>query len=181
MNKSILFKLTTAAALSLGVVLPASAVTYMFSADLSGATEAPPNSSPGFGTALVTFDDAALTVSVLELWGNLTGPVTANHIHCCTATPGTGTAPVTLGFTGVPAVNTGFYSNTFSLAAGAFSTLLVGTQAGSSYVNIHTANNPGGEIRGFLLASAVPEPATFGLMALGLALVGGLARRRKAA
>ena len=45
---------------------------------------------------------------------------------------------------------------------------------GKYYLNVHTVNNGGGEIRGFLL---VPEPTSFGLLAFGaLALVG--ARRR---
>jgi len=38
--------------------------------------------------------------------------------------------------------------------------------AGRAYINFHTVQNPGGEIRGSL--ELVPEPATTGFMALGL-------------
>lgn len=45
---------------------------------------------------------------------------------------------------------------------------VAGLLAGESYLNIHTTQFPGGEIRGFLVAQ-VPEPGTFGLLGIGLA------------
>lgn len=47
---------------------------------------------------------------------------------------------------------------------------------GRYYLNVHTANNSGGEVRAFLIP--VPEPTTGALAAAGLA--GLLGRRRKA-
>ena len=44
------------------------------------------------------------------------------------------------------------------------------------YINIHTVNNGGGEMRGFL--TAVPEPNSIGLLGLGTCVL-GLIRRRK--
>lgn len=49
--------------------------------------------------------------------------------------------------------------------------------AGNGYINAHTAANPGGEIRGQIECTAVPEPATFA--AIGLGLLPLLRRRRK--
>lgn len=168
--------LATAAVLALLAAAPAQAVTYTFAADMDGPSE--PSASRGFGTALVTFDDVALTVSVVELWANLSGGIAGNHIHCCTATPQKGTAPIALGFTGVPATPNGFYNNTFTLGSSAFATLLSGTQAGSAYVNIHTAAYPGGEIRGWLI-SPVPEASSLALWLAGSAGIGLLARKRR--
>ena len=64
-------------------------------------------------------------------------------------------------------------------AAGAQAALINGLNAGHAYVNIHNAVFPGGEIRAFV--TATPEPTTYGLMAMGLAGLAGVARRRRRA
>ncbi len=48
--------------------------------------------------------------------------------------------------------------------------------AGRAYINFHTTQFGGGEIRGNI--AAVPEPEAYALMLGGLALVAGAARRR---
>jgi hypothetical protein len=51
--------------------------------------------------------------------------------------------------------------------------------AGLAYINFHTVQNPGGEIRGQL--AVVPEPSTYVLMATGIGALGMIARRRRMA
>lgn len=170
-----------------------------YSATLTGAQEATPNASPAIGAAIVTFDVTSHTLTVGTVFTDLLGTVTAAHIHCCVAPPGTaGVATMTPTFTGFPSgVTEGSYLMSFdtSLAsnwnaafiadnggttAGAEAALLAGLDTGMAYLNIHTTAYPGGEIRGFLAPAApVPEPATAMMLVLGIPLAIGIARRRR--
>jgi CHRD domain-containing protein/PEP-CTERM motif-containing protein len=174
------YRLLGIALLALGApVLPAAASLINFEAILNGASENPPNASPGIGVLDATFDDAALTLLVHETFSGLTAPASAAHIHCCAAL-GTN-APVVLNFIGQgfpTGVTSGTFDHTFNLATdliGITSTSFVSALfAGTTYGNIHDANFPGGEIRGQLIR--VPEPSTTLLFGLG---VGALALTRR--
>jgi chitodextrinase len=108
-------------------------------ADLKASTEVPANDSKGTGSAAVTFDTAAKKLSWTVNYSGLTGPATAAHFHgpaepgknagVAVPIPNQATSPVT-----------GSATLTDAQAAD-----LMG---GKYYVNIHTAANPGGEIRG---------------------------------
>jgi hypothetical protein len=53
------------------------------------------STSPGTGFAVITIDTTANTLNIVsETFTGLVSPTTASHIHCCTASPGTGTAAV---------------------------------------------------------------------------------------
>jgi hypothetical protein len=58
--------------------------------------------------------------------------------------------------------------------------LLNALNDGTAYINIHTSQFPGGEIRGFFaLTATVPEPSTWAMMMLGFAGLGFMTYRRK--
>lgn len=58
-----------------------------------------------------------------------------------------------------------------------FAAQLANILAGRAYINFHTTQFGGGEIRGNLVV-AVPEPETYALLIAGLAIIAGAARRR---
>jgi|APMI01.1.fsa_nt_gi hypothetical protein len=182
---------------TLAVAAPlAQAELVVYSATLSGAAEAPANATPGFGTATLTIDTLAHSMLVDVVFSGLLGNTTASHIHCCTAVADTGTAGVATqlpNFSGFPlGVTSGTYSNTFDLTLAsswnpAFITnhggtpalaeldLLAGLDGEQAYLNIHTNQFPGGEIRGFLVRN-VAEPGSLALVGLA---VGGLMHVRR--
>jgi len=183
-------------ALLLPLLLALNAGAANYTVVLDGPSESPPNASPGFGSATVSFDASTHTLAINMSFSGLLGTTTASHIHCCTAVPGTGTGSVatqTPVFVGFPlGVTSGSYTNSWdtSLAstwnpsfitnhggttAGAEAAFGAGLAAGEAYLNIHTTVVPGGEIRGFLMP--VPEPATWAMLAIGMVPL--LLRRRK--
>jgi hypothetical protein len=182
-----LVKYCCALALLGALQLISAAPIVLGTATLLGSNEAPPTGSPATGFATLTLNGNLLTVS-LNFSGLIGGPAAAAHIHCCTP-QGTNTG-VTVPFTAFPAATSGTYTNTFDLsttsvytaaflasfggtAAGAEAALLAGIAGGQAYVNIHDAQFPGGEIRGFV----VPEPEGAALVGLGVGLFAFLRRR----
>ena len=136
----------------------------------------------------ITFDNVLNQLTINVGWGssqgfvNLSSLANNSHVHGPTATNNGN------GFTEVAgtiftltrssnAVTGGTITQTLSYSAAQATDLL----NGKHYINLHTVNNGGGEIRGFLVA--VPEPSSLGLAALGLLGVasGSRIRRRKAA
>lgn len=187
--------LTLGAALLLASITQAHTVVY--TAVLTGPAEAPPNASPGLGTATVTFDFDLVTMRVEASFSGLLGNVTAAHIHGATAVAGTGTAGVmttTPSFTGFPTgVTSGTYDHTFDMTLSgsynptfitnnggtvstAMNALVAALDDGKAYFNIHSSSFAGGEIRGFL--TAVPEPSSYAAFA-GIAALGVVALRRR--
>jgi CHRD domain len=129
--------LTVGAALALASSAFAETVTYK--AALKAASEVPPTTSMGTGTADVTFDTVSKKLTYTITYSGLTGPATAAHFHNPAAA--TENAPATVPLSGALASPVkGEATLTDAQAAD--------LAAGKMYFNIHTAANPGGEIRG---------------------------------
>lgn len=157
-----------------------------------------------FGTATFTINAAmtemsfVATIFNVDVTGAQTPDVNDNltnaHIHVG-ALPGFN-APVRWGFFGSPQNNIdpsdgmftpfasgvgGTFSGTWNATEGnggtTFATNLPLILAGQAYINFHTVQFAGGEIRGQL--TVVPEPATVLLTAAGIALLGLVQVRRR--
>src|SRR4051794_14532434 len=109
---------TMAVALALSAAAgTANATTFIFKASLDGASEVPPNASPGTGLGVFAFDDVLHTLIVDVTFSGLIGTTTAAHVHAPTAVAGTGNASVATElplFTGFPTgVQAGSYHHLF--------------------------------------------------------------------
>jgi hypothetical protein len=135
-------KKSVIAVLALGAAVvfagPASSAEKL-KATLDGKSEVPATTTGGKGTAELAYDAASKKLSWTVSYSGLSGPATAAHFHgpaeagknagVAVAIPNAATSPVK-----------GEATLTDAQAAD--------LMAGKYYINIHTAANPGGEIRG---------------------------------
>lgn len=115
-----------------------------YSAALDGTNEVPPVTGPALGRVNATVSLDGRDVRVFAVAHALSGPITGAHLHEAAAGSN---GPVVLDFTG--AVSGNVIDGTFPLTADLRDALA----AGMLYLNVHTAANPNGEIRGQLMAT----------------------------
>lgn len=130
-------------------VAPAALVPL--SATLDGLQETPPNASPGTGSAVMTLDTVANTLTMTLNFSGLLGTQSNCHVHG----PG--------GF-GVPAgVLVPLPLGTFSNQVFAITDTIEGhILAGLTYINVHSTVFPGGEIRGQILQTVSVDDTPWG-------------------
>ena len=112
--------------------------TTTYKITLTASEEVPPNSSKGTGSADLTYDANTKLLKWKVTYSGLSGPATAAHIHG-PADKGQN-APIVIGFENPASPIEGSKTLTDAQAAD--------LQAGKLYINVHTAENKGGEIRG---------------------------------
>jgi uncharacterized protein (TIGR03118 family) len=127
-----------------------------FVGTLSGAQEVPANATTGRGVGILILDPSGTSAKVSVYFTGLTSNAQAAHIHG-PAAPGSN-APVLFPFATVPAATSGSINNvTISLTP----TQVQQLKDGLFYFNVHTVNNPGGEIRGQILFNPIDEAIFF--------------------
>jgi hypothetical protein len=120
-------------------IAPAKAEMVNYKASLSATEEVPPTNSKDTGSVTATFDTASKKLTWKGEYTGLSGPATAAHFHSGEKGKNGGVAipiaPATSPLQGEATLND---AQAADLAAGKL------------YVNVHTAENKAGEIRGQL-------------------------------
>ena len=120
---------------------PAHAETISLKAELKGTNEVPPNASPASGKAEATFNTETRVLTWTVTYADLTGPAMGAHFHG--PSEAGKNAGIVLPFKTVQSPIEGTATLTENQAADLL--------AGKWYANIHTAANPGGELRGQMM------------------------------
>ena len=136
--RSTLAALACAAALTFAS--PSMAAMVNLKADLKPSNEVPPNDSKGSGALTATYDDASKKLSWKGNVSGLSGPATAAHFHA--GDPGKNGAVVVP----IAGADKGAFEGSATLTDAQAADMM----AGKWYVNVHTAANKGGELRGQL-------------------------------
>jgi hypothetical protein len=124
-------------AAAFAIASPAMAGMVNFKADLKATNEVPPTDSKGSGSVTATYDTDSKKLSWKGSYSGLTGPATAAHFHAGEPGKNGGVAvpisPATSPLEGSATLNDQQAAD---------------LMAGKWYVNVHTAANKAGEIRG---------------------------------
>ncbi len=133
------------------LLFSASAKAETFFAYLNSAQEVPTNASTATGYARIFLNESAGTISFTVVFTGLSSAQTASHIH----------APAAIGANVGVAINFGAVGGTAGTISG--SAAITPTQISQlrshlGYVNVHSTNFPGGEIRGQL---GIKRPVDF--------------------
>ena len=123
---------------SSALISTVSAETLSYKAALKGTDEVPATTSKGTGAAEFTYDTATKKLTYKVTYSGLSGAATAAHIH------GPAEAGKNAGVA-VPFVNP---ASPIEGSATLTDAQAADLTSGKMYVNVHTAENKGGEIRG---------------------------------
>ncbi|HYC17714.1 MAG TPA: CHRD domain-containing protein [Pseudolabrys sp.] len=123
---------------ALALTGPSLAASVNMKADLKGASEVPPTDSKGTGSVTATFDTASKKLSWKGTVSGLSGPATAAHFHSGEVGKNGGVAVPIAG------ADKGSFEGSATLTDAQAEELM----SGKWYVNVHTAANKGGEVRG---------------------------------
>jgi hypothetical protein len=136
-SRSVLIGLAASMLVAANAAAVAETITYK--TVLNAQNQPTPNDSKGTGTAEVTYDTASKTLTWTINFDGLTGPATMAHFHG-PAAPGANASVALMIGTNPTSPAKGSATLTDAQAAD--------LQGGRWYINIHTAANRGGEIRG---------------------------------
>lgn len=129
----------------IAIFLPVSVFAETFTAYLTSAQEVPTNASTARGFARIFLNESAGTITYTITFSGLSSNQAASHVHASAGGTIGANSPVIIN-TG----NTGATSGTLTGSSPITATQIAQLRAHSAYINVHSANFSGGEIRGQL-------------------------------
>ena len=139
MLKSLMMGAVVLSTLAIAACDSSQSKTTTYSASLDGKSEVPSVTTNATGQAKLTLDRASKTLSWEITYKDLSGNATAAHLH----------GPAKAGANAGVVVPVGTTLASPIRGSAVVSDAVIGQlDAGDLYVNIHTAANPNGEIRG---------------------------------
>jgi hypothetical protein len=140
LKTTLFFRTTIVASVLTLSSIAAQAATVALKADLKASAEVPPKDSSGKGTLTATLDTDTGELKYHVEYSGLTGPVVAAHFH----------GPAAEGANAKPQVpiKTSPIASPIDGSATITPEQAKDLVDGKWYFNLHTAANPGGEIRG---------------------------------